>query len=95
MTALFADSLGMIAPYGAIFDQPETGGPAANAHIQAGDVITAINGSPLMRSSDFTPIIAAMAPGLMVYLTTWRNGQLIQVSLTLASSQCPFDKGAE
>jgi serine protease Do len=52
MTAAFAASLGMAVPYGAIFDQPEPGSPAANAHIEQGDVLTAINGSPLMRSND-------------------------------------------
>ena len=47
MTRPFADSLGMTEIYGAIFDQPQPNGPAAQAKIQAGDVITAINGSPL------------------------------------------------
>ena len=47
MTASFATSLGMIEPYGAIFDQPETGSPAAKAHIEQGDVLTSVNGSPL------------------------------------------------
>jgi hypothetical protein len=42
MTAAFAASLGMAVPYGAIFDQPEPGSPAANAHIEQGDVLTAI-----------------------------------------------------
>jgi membrane-associated protease RseP (regulator of RpoE activity) len=53
MTAAFAQSLGMAEPYGAIFDRPEPGSPAATAGIEQGDVLTAINGSPLMRSSDF------------------------------------------
>ena len=54
MTVPVADSLGMTEPYGAIFDRPETGSPAANAGIEAGDVITAINGTPLMSWHDFT-----------------------------------------
>src|ERR1700752_2684147 len=62
MTRAFADSLGMAEPYGAIFDRPEPGSPAAIAGIEAGDVITAINGSPVMRSSDFATMIAAIAP---------------------------------
>ena len=53
MTAPFAESLGMAEPYGAIFDRPEPGSPAADAHIEQGDVLTAINGAPLMRSGDF------------------------------------------
>ena len=52
----------MAVPYGAIFDRPEPDSPAAKAHIEQGDVLTAINGSPLRRSSDFAGIISEMAP---------------------------------
>jgi C-terminal processing protease CtpA/Prc len=90
MTAAFAVSLGMAVPYGAIFDRPEPGGPAARAKIEAGDVIAAINGSPLRSWSDFTSIISMMAPGTDVYLTTYRNTQLIETKVTLGSSKCPL-----
>lgn len=89
ITRPFADSLGMTEIYGAIFDQPQPNTPAARAKIQAGDVITAINGSVLASWKDFTPTISAMAPGTNVYLTTYRDGQLIDVSVTLGSSKCP------
>jgi serine protease Do len=88
MTAPFAESLGMAEPYGAIFERPEPGSPAAAAHIEAGDVLTAINGSPLMRSSDFAGIISAMAPGTSVYLDTWRDRQATQVTVVLGSAPC-------
>jgi serine protease Do len=88
MTAAFAESLGMAEPYGAIFDRPEPGSPAATAGIEQGDVLTAINGSPLMRSSDFAGIISMMAPGTSVYLNTWRDGEAMQVKLMLGSAQC-------
>jgi serine protease Do len=88
MTAAFAESLGMAEPYGAIFEQPEPGSPAATAGIEQGDVLTAINGSPLMRSSDFAGIISMMAPGTSVYLDTSRDGETREVSLTLGSTQC-------
>jgi membrane-associated protease RseP (regulator of RpoE activity) len=89
MTRAFADSLGMAEPYGAIFDQPEPGSPAAIAGIQAGDVVTAINGSPVMRSSDFATMIAAMAPNTTAYLSTFRDGQMIEVKLMVGSGKCP------
>jgi len=85
MTAAFAASLGMAVPYGAIFDQPEPGSPAANANIEQGDVLTAINGSPLMHSNDFAAIISKMAPGTTVALAIWRNGESRQITLTLGS----------
>src|SRR5881396_3528833 len=43
MTAAFAESLGMAEPYGAVFERPEPGSPAATAGIEQGDVLTAIN----------------------------------------------------
>jgi membrane-associated protease RseP (regulator of RpoE activity) len=88
MTPAFAASLGMAESYGAIFDQPEPKSPAAKAGIQAGDVLTAINGSPVMRSSDVAMMISAMAPGSTVYLNTFRNRQMIKVSLILDSGTC-------
>jgi hypothetical protein len=63
MTTAFADSLGMAAPYGAIFDSPEAGSPAASVGIEMGDVLTTVNGNPLERRSDFAGIIASLAPG--------------------------------
>jgi membrane-associated protease RseP (regulator of RpoE activity) len=89
MTRAFADSLGMAEPYGAIFDQPEAGSPAAAGGIQAGDVITAINGSPVMRSGDFAAMIAALAPNTTAYLSTSRDGQAIEVMLMTGSGKCP------
>jgi serine protease Do len=88
MNTAFAESLGMVEFYGAIFDQPQPGSPAAQAHIEQGDVVTSINGSPLMHSSDFAEIISMMAPGATVYLYTWRDGQPRQVQLILGSASC-------
>jgi membrane-associated protease RseP (regulator of RpoE activity) len=88
MTAAFAQSLGMAEPYGAIFDQPEAGSPAAAAGIEQGDVLTAINGSPLMRASDFARIISAMAPDTQVYLNTSRDGEAMQVRSIRGLAPC-------
>jgi predicted metalloprotease with PDZ domain len=88
MTPAFAASLGMVESYGAVFNQPEAKGPAANAGIQAGEVLTTINGSPVMRSSDVAAMISAMAPGSTVYLNTFRNRQMIKVSLILDAGSC-------
>jgi hypothetical protein len=82
MTTPFAESLGMAKPYGAIFEPPEPGSPAAATHIEA------INGSPLMRSSDFAGIISMMAPGTSVYLNAWRDRQAMQVTVILGSAPC-------
>ena len=92
MTVPVADSLGMTEPYGAIFDHPEIGSPAADAGIEAGDVVTAINGTPLMNWRDFTTTIAAISPGTVVYLSTSRNGEPKEINLTLGSGTCPRER---
>ncbi|HLN08963.1 MAG TPA: PDZ domain-containing protein [Xanthobacteraceae bacterium] len=92
MTAAVADSLGMAEPYGAILGRPEPDSPAAHAKIEAGDVITAINGSPIRAVGDFAAIISVMAPGSIVYLTTFRNGEMIEVQAVLGSTRCPAER---
>jgi S1-C subfamily serine protease len=92
MTAAFASSLGLTELYGGIFKRPLPGSPAAHAGIEAGDVITAIDGSPLRNSSDFASAISAMAPGTIVHLTTYRDRQLIEAKVTLGYSRCPGPK---
>jgi serine protease Do len=90
----FADGLDMVEPYGAIFGQPKPGSPAAQAGIEAGDVITAVNGQALARSRDFATIIAKRAPGSVIYLTTFRNGESMEIKLTLGYSNCKLRSGA-
>lgn len=89
MTRAFAASLGMNEPYGAIFARPRPGGPAAQAHIEAYDVVTAINGTPLRNWRDFATIVAGVAPGSRLYLTTYRNGQLREARIILGYGKCP------
>jgi serine protease Do len=89
VTKPFAESLGMTEPYGAIFKRPQPHSPAARANIEAGDVLTTINGEPLGRWSDFTAKIAAIAPGTTVYLNTYRDRQLIGRHVTVGRAPCP------
>jgi serine protease Do len=88
MTEAFAKSLGMTAPYGAIFGQPRPGSPAAGAGIQRYDVVTAIEGATLQSWRDFAPAIAKTAPGTRIHLTTQRNGQLMDVRVRVRSGSC-------
>jgi S1-C subfamily serine protease len=89
MTAAFAKSLGMAEAYGAIFDTPEPGSPAARAGIAQGDVVIAINGVPIIKAADFATRISAFAPETIVNLNTYRDRQMIEVKLVLGSGKCP------
>ncbi len=63
----------------------QSGSPAAKAGLQPGDVITAVNGTPIASVNQFVATIANYAPGDTVALTVNRNGQTKSIKLTLGS----------
>jgi serine protease Do len=83
VTAEIADSLGLEKAEGALVAEPQSGGPAAKAGIQAGDLITTLNGEAVKDARDLARKIGAMAPGSNVTLGTLRKGDAKTVSLTL------------
>jgi len=61
------------------------GSPAAKAGLQAGDLITAVNGTAVASVNQFVATIANYAPGDTVTLTVNRSGQTKSIKLTLGS----------
>ena len=84
VTSSIADSLGMKDAKGAIVDQPMAGSPAAKAGIQAGDVITAVNGKKIKNARDLARTIGMMAPQSSAKLTVLHNGNQKTLTVTLA-----------
>jgi serine protease Do len=70
---------------GALVNEVRSGGPAEKAGLEPGDVIRAVNGTPVEDSGDLPPLIGAMAPGSDVKLDILRNGKLIERTLTLTA----------
>jgi serine protease Do len=83
VTAEIADSLGLKEARGAIVDNPQDNSPAAKAGIEAGDVITAVNGTAVKDSRDLARTIGTMAPGSEAKVDVWRKGATKTVTLTL------------
>ena len=73
-------------------DEPQTAAPAAKAGIESGDVITAVNGTPVKDARDLARTIGMMAPDSSVRLDIIHKGQPKTVSLALA--QMPNDQRA-
>ena len=84
VTAGIADSLGLKKAEGAMVDEPQNDSPAAKAGIESGDVITAVNGTPVKDARDLARTIGMMAPDTSVKLDIVRKGEPKTVSLTLA-----------
>jgi serine protease Do len=93
VTQEIADSLGLKQAQGAIVDEPQPDSPAAKAGIRSGDVITAINGTPVKDSRDLARRIGMMAPGSSVKLDIVRDGQ--SQALTLTLRELPAERQAK
>jgi Rieske Fe-S protein len=59
------------------------GSSAAEAGLQAGDVLTRMDGSPLPDATAFPTALAARQPGQVVLLARWRAGREDEVKIRL------------
>jgi serine protease Do len=83
VTPEIADSLGLKNQQGALVAEPQAGGPAAKAGIEAGDLITAVNGAAIKDARELARQIGGMSPGTSVKLAILHKGSEKTVTLTL------------
>jgi serine protease Do len=92
VTPEIADSIGLKRAEGALVAEPQPNGPAAKAGIVAGDVITAVNGTPVKDARDLARQIGSIAPGTTVRLTVWRKGE--EKTFSMALGELPNERDA-
>ncbi len=71
---------------GAKVSEITAGGPAQEAGVHVGDVITGFNGRQVADSTELVVAIRSYAPGERIEITVIRNGQTSTLRLTLGSS---------
>src|SRR5437868_11967240 len=84
LTQDIADSMGLKQTAGALVADPQKEGPAAKAGVEAGDVVTAVNGRQVKDARELARTIAGLVPGSTAKLDLVHKGQGKVVSLTLA-----------
>ncbi len=92
VTKDIADSLGMKKAEGALVAEPQANGPAAKAGIEAGDVITAVDGRPVRNARELARLIGGMAPNTSAKITLLRKGS--EKTLTLTLGELPNQRQA-
>jgi serine protease Do len=92
VTPEIADSLGLKSQEGALVAEPQAGGPAAKAGIEAGDIITAVNGTTIKDARELARQIGGLPPGASVKLSILHKGAEKSVALTLG--QLPNEREA-
>ena len=73
------------SPAGARLSVVRSGGPAADAGLRAGDVVTAIAGKPIQGADDLTAAVNAGQPGHKLTFTIVRGGERQQLTVTLGA----------
>jgi serine protease Do len=79
-----AESIGLGRPQGALVRSVESGSPAAQAGIEAGDIITKFNGQAIDRATELPRLVGNTKPGSRVNLTVFRRGNSRDLAVTVA-----------
>lgn len=79
-----AESIGLGRPAGALVQGVEDGGPAQKAGIEAGDIITKVDGRAVEKSGDLPRIIGNTKPGAKASLQVYRRGATRDLQVTVA-----------
>ena len=93
-----ADAFKLDKPEGALVASVEKGSPAEKAGLQAGDVIRAVDGQPIVASGDLPAAIGLSRPGDKVRLHVVRQGKTLDLTAALAATSdkvASTDDGAQ
>jgi len=95
LTQADAEDLGLSEPGGAIVSMVEQGGPADQADLEVGDVITAFNGQPVDSSDRLVDLVTSTRPGTTVPMTIVRNKQRQTLSITVGELNLDAERGQQ
>jgi serine protease Do len=84
VTKEVAESIGLGKPSGAMVRSVESGGPAEKAGVEAGDIITKVDGRAVEKAGDLPRIVGGVKPGAKALLQVFRRGGYRDLTVTVA-----------
>jgi serine protease Do len=78
-----AESIGLGKPTGAMIRSVEAGGPADKSGVEAGDIITKVDGHSVDKSGDLPRMIGNVKPGSKTTLQVFRRGAYRDIGVTV------------
>ncbi len=78
-----AESIGLGKPIGAFVRSVEPGAPADKGGVEAGDIITKVDGKMVEKSADLPRLIGATKPGSKTALQVFRGGKTRDLSVAV------------
>jgi serine protease Do len=89
-----AESIGLGKPIGALVRSVEAGGPAEKAGMEAGDIITKVDGRTVEKSTDVQRMVGNTKPGSRVTLQVFRRGSYRDLAVTVGEFEPETRKAA-
>ncbi|MEP7100674.1 MAG: Do family serine endopeptidase, partial [Burkholderiales bacterium] len=83
VTKEVAESIGLGKPIGAMVSNVEAGSPAEKAGVEAGDIITKVDGRAVEKSTDLPRMVGSVKPGTKTVLQVFRRGAYRDVSVSV------------
>ena len=83
VTKEVAEAIGLAKPAGALVQSVEGGGPAEKAGVEAGDIITRVDGKVVDKSGDLPRLIGGIKPGSRATLQVYRKGASKDIAVTV------------
>ncbi len=83
VTKEVAESIGLGKPSGALVQNAEPGGPADKAGVEAGDIITKVDGKAVEKTGDLPRMIGDIKPGTKTTLQVFRRGSNKDIVVTV------------
>lgn len=84
VTKEVAESIGLGKSQGALVTGVEAGSPADKAGIEAGDIITRLDGKPVDKVADLPRLVGNTKPGTRSTITVFRRGASKDLAITIA-----------
>ena len=95
LTSDLAESFGTQATQGALVSDVVRPGPGEKAGLQAGDIITSIDGHAVADATALRDAVAALRPGHTSELAVLRSGKARTIQVELGQRPLPNDEGEQ
>ena len=83
VTKEVAEAIGLGKAAGALVQGVEAGSPAEKAGVEAGDIVTKVDGRAVERSSDLPRLIGSLKPGSRTTVQVFRRGATKDLAVTV------------
>jgi len=94
LSQALAESFGLPRPDGALVASVTSGSAAEKAELKPGDVITQIDGQPVLTAGDVSARVGGAVPGEKLRLSVWRDKASRQIDVKLGAAGRDQDQSA-